>query len=192
MRKAIMFLVVLCLVIHIETALSQELFKSYYGYSTTEPLRGLESIVLDIDVDELAENDGLTAHKVKTDVELKLRMVGLDITPEKSQDSLADALLNVIISVNKDCQPLPYTYFVSVEFIQPVILVADWLRNINEKTAPAVGFASTWKFGVYGCAQSLTKIREEAKECVDNFVNAYLAVNPIERGVVTDSNNLGN
>lgn len=135
-----------------------------------ETLRGLERIyVLDVVISRGEKETGLSAIQIQTDVELKLRLAGIKIlTYEESLEAAEYSALYIVIYALKYSQDV-LIYTISVEFIQSSYL----MRNPK-----SVVFGVTWSVNTDIGLGTRNKIRATVKCGVDQFINAYLSVNP--------------
>jgi hypothetical protein len=141
---------------------------------TRATLRGIKAIgVLVEALNPDVEQFELSRAKIQTDVELKLRRATLNVLPrEQAMRSPGNPQLYVSLQV----QPVDgslYVTSVSVELYQLVTLRRD---------PSIIAYASTWKasakLGVVGRSR-LSALRTEVADMVDEFLNAYLAENPV-------------
>src|SRR6266487_6788482 len=144
--------------------------------SSRQTLAGLRGVYVDVELktDE-AQRSGLTEVKLRTDVELKLRQAGIKVVAfEETGDTLGLPTLFVGVSA----VPLKtlgglYAISVTVDIFQPIALV----RNPS-----TVAVGETWQAaGVCGAAgaDNVEEIaRKAVRDMTDQFINAYLAVNP--------------
>ena len=134
-------------------------------------LRGLQGVRIVVeDVDPQIVKDGLAKDQLYTDVELKLLMAGIKVLTEaEARMEKGRPWLYVNAAIMKtDSESYIYTIF--IEFNQDVRLVRD----------PDVAVSTgTWKVVHTGMAHKISHIRERVKMHVDEFVDAYLSVNPI-------------
>jgi len=134
---------------------------------TLKGLKGVYGLVESFDEDIV--KDGLTVKTIKTDVELKLRLAGIPVLSlDEFVTTVGSADLYVNASVLKYGQR-GYIYSVEVAVLQGVSL----LRSPGIKT-----LAETWSVNMFGTAPDLKDVRESIKDQVDQFINAYLSVNP--------------
>lgn len=131
-------------------------------------LKGLTAVRVVIgNVTPEIEQDGLTQSGLQADVELRLRQSAIRLvdgtgTPE---------FLYVRVDSLKT-SPVPgYAYSVTVEFFQPVTI---------RRTGEVVPLAITWSTGLIGFVESnrLAGIRQHVRDRVDEFISAFLSVNP--------------
>lgn len=136
--------------------------------ATRRSLKGLEGVrVLVESLSAEAERDGLNETTIQTDVELKLRQAGIRVLTKETGPYL-------YISVNASLQTdfRLYAFAISVEFNQSVRLDRDpdvWIPG-----------AVTWRVGGVGSVGQfkLRQLRDSIRDYVDQFINAYLSVNP--------------
>jgi hypothetical protein len=136
----------------------------------TQSLRGLPGVgVLVEAMDANAERDGLTKDLIQTAVELQLRLAGIrKLTGGEFIQSPAMPYLYVRVTAVKSQEGL-YAYSIAVGLQQRVTLA-------NGQGADA----RTWDTEVVGTslAANLGTVRERVKDQVDQFINAWLSVNP--------------
>lgn len=128
---------------------------------------------------------GLTADQLRTDAELRLRKAGvsvvdyeqyLDLTIKESRQLPDIGVL--FLSVTALCDPAACFYTVRPSLSQPVALLRDATRVVQ---------AATWngggRVGIIRQAppKAATEIRSAVGDCVDDFLNKYLAANPPKR-----------
>lgn len=152
------------------------------GGSERESLRGLGGIAVVVeDIPDQEALFGISATRIKTDVELRLREHAISVT-----DS---SLLYVYIQV----RPLridEYSWAVSlrVEFVQPVLTMRDALKHANsdDKSEALLGtiragfLGTTWQDDallILG-SEKLGRIRERLADMTNAFINDYFAANP--------------
>ena len=125
-----------------------------------QTLRGIT--VVDVLIEDLpsgAAAIGLTTQSIQTDVELKLRMAGLQVV----KGSLGYLYVNVSFTPNGRGT------VIAVGLNQLVKL----LRDPSITTT-----ASTWSVETVGMDLSAQDVRNIVKDKVDQFLNAWLSVNP--------------
>ena len=136
-----------------------------------QSLKGLEGVgVVVEDLEAEVEQGGLNTTSIRTDVELKLRQAGITVLTEAEVLAAPGGPI-LHINVSTVGGPL-YAYFVGVELCQDVRLDRD--PSIRIFTAV------TWSVGAVGTVgrSNLRDIRNSIKDHVDEFLNAYLSVNP--------------
>lgn len=123
------------------------------------------SVLLE-NVDEDAQQRGLSAHQIQTDVELRLRQAGIPVADTSEQG-------NPYLYVNVQTLRLErgaYVWHLEVQLLQRVALD----RNpSNTLLAPTWGSS---KLGIIG-ADKLSQLRDDIRDMVDEFINAFLAAN---------------
>jgi hypothetical protein len=129
-------------------------------------LKGIKSIsVLVENLSDAAISDGLSVSQIQTDVELRLRLAGIRVDPT------TEPYLYVRANLLKTDLVGLYAYSSEVEFNQPVRVVATDGFTVG----------TTWSVGTVGAIRSPNmskRIRESVGDFVDEFINAYLSVNP--------------
>jgi len=139
-----------------------------------EVLRGLERIEVVVEqLDPEVEKDGLIETQLKTDVELKLRLAGIKVISfeefQKTPASAASLILNIsIIKTSRSW----YAFYAELNLMESAIT----LRHFQ--TLKYFGMVSWESKGFIGYTPDLSTVRNVAKDLVDEFVTAYLAVNP--------------
>jgi hypothetical protein len=133
-----------------------------------ETLRGIKGVFLLVEVVEPEiESAGLTRGQIKADVELKLRMAGLNVlNPEEATKTPGRPWL--ALYPNIQITNGGYVYATMLNFYQDISLVRNNKRSI----------ASTWSTASYGTTGSLANIRGKIKGLVDEFLSAWRSVNP--------------
>lgn len=134
-------------------------------------LRGLKGVHVVVEhLPPEVEQNGLTASAIQTDVELKLRQAGVPVL-ELNQPPFDEVFLSILLQFIPAGDGLwPYT--IKVEVFQAVTLKRD--------LSIVVDSAVTWSVGDFGSARKLglRNLRDNVKDRVDQFINAYLAANP--------------
>ena len=129
--------------------------------ATLKGLRGLKVMVVQEEPD--VEQAGLSKSSIQTDVELTLRLAGFPVL-----NGSADPFLLVGAYVLTDSSGL-LRYSLTVQVYQLAQLSRD------PKISSVV---STWEVGRFGGIGDPRQIRNEIKDLVEKFINAYLSVNP--------------
>lgn len=148
--------------------------------SARATLKGLSGVRVLIDLTPDAERAGLTMVQLQTDVELRLRQAGIAVlTKEEWHSSPGQPWLWVQVTTLRTATGLS-AYHIGVELNQNVFLE----RNSSPSDA------STWSTagitGIVGAAKFPT-LRDDVKDEVDRFINAYLSVNPRPAGSAAPS-----
>ena len=101
------------------------------------------------------------------DVELKLRLAGIDVlTKKESRSTPGNPYLHLIIIPSHDKQAQTARYLITLNLKEKARLV----RNDSVK------YVTSWEFGTSGHG-SLSVVREEVKDLVDRFIYDWLSVN---------------
>jgi hypothetical protein len=132
-----------------------------------ESLKGISAVtVLVEDLSDSAKLLGLTADTLRTDVELKLRLAGMRVMANEEALKLTDVpALYVRVTV----LPGGVAAGIDVQLGQNALL---------RRNGQLVYDATTWeRTGVVANA-TLQFIRDRLKDQVDDFLNAWLSVNP--------------
>ncbi len=138
-----------------------------------ETLSGLDGVK--VHVEPLKPERGgyeLDTTRVKTDVELKLRLAGIKVlSHEEWLQSKGNPCISLTIKVAE--YPYPPGSWVFSANLQ-LVEFAFLLRKPSERTV------ITWQSGGYtGITTDISAaIRAEVKDQADKFINAYLAANP--------------
>jgi hypothetical protein len=144
---------------------------SFDDNETRKSLKGLNSISVMIFVDGFED---LTDTTIRTDVELKLRMAGIKVIDEDDTKLISDAILYVeVIGYKLPDHPM-YSFGIQVQVRQ----YGTFKRFLgNEELILGV---ETWSVNTVGYAgeDKMDYIRDGVKEFIDQFLNAYLSVNP--------------
>ena len=144
--------------------------------SSRQTLAGLTGVYVDVELktDE-AQLSGLTEVQLRTDVELKLREARIKIVAfEETGDTLGLPSLFVGVSaVPLKTLPDLYAISVTVDLFQPIRLVRNPSTVAIGETWNAVGVC-----GAAGANHVEETVRKAVRDLMDQFINAYLAVNP--------------
>ena len=138
--------------------------------TSRESLQGIKGVRVVVEsIKPEIEKDGLTITQIQTDVELKLRLAGLNVLLYKELSKAPESpTLYVYPHVIKSSYNI-YIYNIELALFQNVYLERD---SKISTTAP------TWSAGYLGITSELDYIRSKIKDKVDSFINAYLSVNP--------------
>jgi len=135
-------------------------------------LRGVEGVYVKVEglTPEL-EKDGLKETLIRRDVESELRTAGIrTLSKEKWFDMTGSPHLYVNINCLKLGETSEYIYSIRVAFRQ---------NAYPEREPILILGATTWSVGgVIGITQRIDKIRASLKGRVEEFIEAYLSVNP--------------
>lgn len=137
---------------------------SDFGRSVSS-LKGLVALKVVVEqLDPKVEGNGITQKQLETDIELRLRQAGVNVSEQ------ASALLYANVAVL--CGDFACAYNISLDLQQAVRLV----MRPDAGTMPA----ATWNSGITGLLKghNLEPVRKTLKDQVDQFLNSYLAANP--------------
>ena len=160
----------------ISSALASPVADDKYSRST---LRGLEGVYVAVEsLSPDIEKLGLTSAMLKRDTEIKLRMAGIKVLSKSewvqtTGGPVCYVEVNIVndVVLGKTLGFDLYAYDIRIEFNQDVVLV----REMTTKT-----LSPTWSSSYLGITNSLPRIRGKVKDMIDNFIAAYLDVNPKE------------
>lgn len=162
----IMFLTLLMLAPVVCSALDDE-----YSRATLRGLRALH-LTISLTSDIEAKKNWITKDELRTTVELRLRLAGINAVSAKEAISMRDAaglfLTIIIMEVGKLGV---YAYSIHLELGQMVSL---------ERNPDIEYVATTWSENMLGIAgqERTSTVMESVKKKVAKFINAYLSVNP--------------
>jgi len=143
-------------------------------------LRGVEGMYVIVEeLEPEVERAGLTRHQLQTEVELRLRQVGIRVlTKEERLETPGAPWLYVNVNVVLRSDGLT-AFSTRVELNQVALL----------KTDGSLVIVPTWSVAYTGSVGSLrlSAIRNNVKDQVDHFINAYLSVHPRSTGSATPS-----
>ena len=132
-------------------------------------LKDIKGVLVSVNLKPEIKKTRLTKQQMTTDVELKLKSAGLKVlTEEELLKEKGGPRLYVNAHIRKNKKYKIYNYHISVSLNQEAILV-----RTNKKA-----LCITWSTGAAGTTASLNVIRKKIKDGVDDFINAYLSVNP--------------
>lgn len=139
-------------------------------------LKGLQGVEVTVEgLRPEAVEDGLTQDQLQTDVELRLRKVGIRVlTKEEKARTPGSPWLYVRVNTLRGDTGL-YAYSIEVDLYQTVLLERD---SSISTTTPTWATSTIATVGARGMPRS---VRGSVGDKVDQFVNAYLAMNPITR-----------
>jgi hypothetical protein len=135
-------------------------------------LRGLEGVYVSVEkLNPEIEKDGLTEDLIRKDTELKLKGAGIRALSKKEWLSVEGSpYLYVSVNALKLRETNEYIYAIHIAFRQNVYPVREPI--------PVLG-ATTWSVGgIVGITHRLDKMRTSVKGQMDQFISAYLSVNP--------------
>jgi hypothetical protein len=140
---------------------------------TRKSLKGLAGVYVSITLAPNAAKIGLSEKQEQVDVELRLRMAGIKVLTEEEWLKVnARPLLNVILGMQEIALGQGnYAHRIDISLAQLVTLPRNPQILIS---------AETWRKGYVGVIHSknIDRMRDQIKDAVDAFVNAWLSVNP--------------
>ncbi len=112
--------------------------------------------------------DGLTVEQIQTDVEVRLRKAGIRVFDSKT--SGAYLYINAHLVKGKGSIAGIYADNLDVTLEQPVVVLSNG----------ALAVSATWSVASAGTVgrANLRDVRDVLADLVDEFINAFLAVNP--------------
>ena len=139
-------------------------------------LRGIKSIYVQISpINAGIAQEGLSTAKIQRDTERQLEKAGIKLLSEKEFIRLKQprnyplGRLEVILTIKDTKEDNGKIYNISVRLTQIVFL----------SRAPVIKlFAPTWESTIIGYSHNLDVISDGVREGVEEFINAYLSVNP--------------
>ena len=140
--------------------------------NSRKTLTGLtQFFVLVENLAEDAEHDGLSRTQIQTDVELRLRQAGIPVVDSSRAWDAGYPYLYVSVQTHKSQRGASYAWVLEVHLTQSVALV----RNPS-----IISLAPTWGTGQFGSVgvDKLPSLRDNIRDLVDRFINAFLAENP--------------
>jgi hypothetical protein len=139
---------------------------------TRNSLRGLSGVyvVPENPLEEDAIRGGLSQDTIRKEAELKLRLAGIRVlSREEWEKEPGRPYLQVWPKVLKGGVLGGYIYHISLEFKQYVSLARSSSIQV---------FGTTWSAEHMGYTPELKDIQDKVKDRMDQFINAYLGVNP--------------
>ena len=135
--------------------------------NATPTLKGISAV--SVRVGHLSEGAGalgLTKEMIQTDVELKLRLAGMRVvTQEEDSELPGRPFLHLRVHVADSAKAA----HIEVALTQNAQLERDGQRAFS---------VTTWRKGALIASPTLQTIRDEIKDKIDVFLNAWLSVNP--------------
>jgi hypothetical protein len=136
--------------------------------SSRATLKGISAVtvIVDLGSPDGAKALGLSADTIQTDVELKLRLAGIRVvTQEEALKLPGGPALEVQIDLTKDALAAS----IDVDLCQDAWLERDTIAAVA---------VPTWGVGRVAAHPTAEQIRDAVKDHVDEFLNAWLSVNP--------------
>jgi ABC-type maltose transport system permease subunit len=164
--KPIIFIMVLVMVFSL-AGMSSSAFASDLK-PDRESLKNLKGVYVNVqDVMRALEQEGLSKDQIRTDIELKLRAAGIKVLTHKEHHNEKGApFLHVYLNTISTKQGA-FIYSIFFGMLEEVSLVRN---NI-------IIDAITWSMSGMGYGY-IEGIRAQINKRVDEFINAYLSVNP--------------
>ena len=135
-------------------------------------LVGLDGFAVYVATCQNAEALGLSSKKIKTEVELRLRQMGINIIAKKDDLLKHPRMPLLAVSVQVMQGPKHYAAF-------------RYEIQLYQKTQLCNGsddryVVSTWRRSVFGSrnTEKLPQVREGIKDHIDELINDYFAANP--------------
>lgn len=130
-------------------------------------LKGISAVyVLVEEIPDGAKILGLTKETIQTDVELKLRLAGVGVlTADEAFNVHGFPHLYVQVNLTRGAEAAS----IDVEMMQNA--------RLERNGDLAVG-VSTWSTGILLANPTAQGVRDDVKDSVDKFLNAWLSVNP--------------
>jgi len=147
----------------------------------TPSLKGLDGVLVTASVSKGLERTGLAADDLQTDAELNLRLAGIPVLSKADFVFKAPGAPNLHLFAEGVCSDQGCGYSITASLNQDVLLARD------PSLRPAGRFGSfhftceTWRVGstYVGPHRDVPKTaRDRMKDLVDEFMNAYISVNP--------------
>ena len=139
------------------------------------PLHGLREMYLEVArLKPEIEQDGLTTKQIETCAERKLREAGITRLSEEEFDRQTKgwAALYVYVGIVRAPSASPpkyYVYSIYIQLHQDAFLVRE-----PDAWTPVI----TWWTAGFGGADNLNTVRVQVEGSLDDFVSAYLSINP--------------
>lgn len=140
-------------------------------------LRGIKEVLVVIEIlDPDLKRSGLTEDQIRTDMNSKFRVAGINVLTEEEyfKKALTETTpLAPIVSVALSAKKSNKLYIVHIYF---QVLQRAFLERDPSMNVPAV----TWwvdRMGILA-PQKISLARNAVKDCTDEFIKAYLSVNP--------------
>ena len=139
-------------------------------------LRGIKSIYVKISpINAGVAQEGLSTAKIQRDTERQLEKAGIKLLSEKEFIRLKQprnyplGRLEVLVTIKDIRQDQGKVYNITVRISQIVFLSRAPVMKL---------FAPTWESTIIGYSHNLDVISDVVRDGVEEFINAYLSVNP--------------
>ena len=130
-----------------------------------ETLRWLEGVYVLISLDEKIPQVELLKSQSRTDVEAKLRIAGIKVLLDKPGVPWMRVRLDSLTNIQD------IVYMVHLDLIQDAHLIKNYKLTRLTRVI-------TWSTGYLRRTYRIEDIRSDIKDLTDQFINAYLSVNP--------------
>ena len=146
------------------------LFESMAFGGEKETLRGIKGIHVSIFSSESLSRTGFSVSQLRTDIESKLRKVGISVVSNEKIFSPNGSLMEASVVAFKTAgHKATSLYVVSCR------ISIYRLTSVRDDNGPPVPIWSTESVGV---DYRIGTIRSAIKDMTDKFINAYLSANP--------------
>jgi len=137
-------------------------------------LTGLKYFIVKVGISEDLKIEGYNSETIKTDTELELRLADLNVINYEQYDyDKINKTASLVIEVRAMVEEIGYIFHISVGVMEAVTV-----PRLNRDDYAAM----TWGKSTLGITPSGYKgwrfIRDNVKDLVDKFLNAYLKDNP--------------
>jgi hypothetical protein len=131
-------------------------------------LKGIAGFYLSVEkLDPDVEKEGLTTDQIRADVELRLKKAGIKVlTLEQASQAPGKPRLGLDLMIGSKQGLYPYALDIGAHQIVKL-----------ERDPTVIIDATTWSVGSAGIA-GLSGIRDTVRDRLDEFINAWLSVNP--------------
>jgi hypothetical protein len=145
---------------------------------TRKTLAGMREFMVSCQVDEDLEAADLDSLMIQADAELKLRQSGIRVVKLDKVRNIDTAMLCVAITAFEleESPPITYVYELEIAVKQAVSLL---------RRPAVVTLANTWSTSLVGYVDeraAKSSLRDNLRDQLDLFLNAYLAANPRPAG----------
>jgi hypothetical protein len=144
----------------------------------TDQAMGVKSLIgisrLSVGIEELGTEalaDGLSGDLLKTDVELKLRLAGIEVPSEFAVPCLQVQIKYWINRMGQNHIPIIYNFHVAISLMQ----YANLFRTGEPMTVVTMQITN---YGSGPIGEGSEHVRRSVRGLMDKFINEYLAVNP--------------
>lgn len=150
-----------------------------FSLSCMESLKGLEGV--EVLIEELKpdlEDFNLTMIQIQADVELKLRMGGIEVLSKEENEKI-QPLRKPYLYIKINSYKMPrrkgsFAFNIEIALNQQVVL------REHSTFLKKPFYAPTWYTSFVGAVsgEKVPEIRDVVKDLTDKFINAYLTANP--------------